>query len=218
MDDEEARRARIEKYDRGAETYSSGFVDPASTARRQVGLLTTWGAPLSRGARVLELGCADGMITEALVVAGFDVTAMDFSAAMIEEARQRLRRSGLDADFRVADVNDLEPGEHYDAVLGLMRTFFSYVSDPAAVLRGLAARTRTKVLVDFNPRTHPLRQARLAVQAAGFRAVDWRPFFVPAHRPVGRLGMAGLRAAEQVPGVRGLILTRKFNAVLKGEC
>jgi SAM-dependent methyltransferase len=216
-DDEAARKARIEKYDRGAGSYSAGFVDPAATARRQVSMLSTWGAPLSSGARVLELGCADGMITETLVRSGFEVTAVDFSSAMIDRARERLRDAGLDADLRVADVSAFEPEETYDAVLGLMRTFFAYVEDPVRVLTTLAARTRTKLLVDVNPRTQSLSGARRAVREAGFGSVDWRPFFVPAYRRVNPVGLAALRAAERVPGVRDAILRRKFNAVVKGE-
>jgi 2-polyprenyl-3-methyl-5-hydroxy-6-metoxy-1,4-benzoquinol methylase len=217
MDDGRARRERIEKYDRGAETYSSGFVDPASIARRQVELLTRWGAAVPSGASVLELGCADGMITETLVAAGFAVTAVDFSPGMIAEARRRLERAGLEAVLRVADVNELEPTEDYDVVLGLMRTFFSYATDPADVLTRLARRARRKVLVDFNPRTHPVAEATRAMRAAGLGSVAWRPFFVPAHRRVAPPTRLALRVAEHVPPARGLILRRAFNAVVKGE-
>jgi SAM-dependent methyltransferase len=216
-DDEAARKARIEKYDRGAGSYSAGFVDPAATARRQVSMLSTWGTPMATGARVLELGCADGMITEALVRSGFEVTAVDFSPAMIDRARDRLRGAGLDADLRVADVSTFEPGATYDAVLGLMRTFFAYVEDPVRVLTTLAACTRIKLLVDVNPRNQSLPGARRAVRDAGFGFVEWRPFFVPAYRRVNPVGLAALRAAERVPGVRDAILRRKFNAVVKGE-
>jgi 2-polyprenyl-3-methyl-5-hydroxy-6-metoxy-1,4-benzoquinol methylase len=216
-DDEAARKARIEKYDRGAGSYSAGFVDPAATARRQVSMLSTWGTPLATGARVLELGCADGMITETLVRSGFEVTAVDFSPAMIDRARDRLRGAGLYADLRVAEVSTFEPDETYDAVLGLMRTFFAYVEDPVRVLTTLAACTRTKLLVDVNPRNQSLAAARRAVREAGFGSVDWRPFFVPSSRRVGRIEMTAFRAAERVPGIRDAILRRKFNAVVKGE-
>jgi magnesium-protoporphyrin O-methyltransferase len=217
MDEDRARRERIEKYDRGAGSYSSGFVDPASIARRQVELLTGWGAAVPAGASILELGCADGMITETLVAAGFSVTAVDFSPGMIGEARRRLERAGLEAAFLVADVNELDPAEDVDVVLGLMRTFFSYTTDPAEVLTRLARRVRRKLLVDFNPRTHPVSDAVGTMRAAGLGSVAWRPFFVPAHRRVARPTLAALRVAERLPPARGLILRRAFNAVVKGE-
>jgi SAM-dependent methyltransferase len=216
-DDEAARKARIEKYDRGAERYSAGFVDPGETGRRQATMLSSWGTPVSAGARVLELGCADGMITETLVRSGFEVTGVDFSSAMIDRARERLHDAGLDADLRVADVSRFTPDETYDVVLGLMRTFFAYVDEPVRVLTTLAACTRTKLLVDVNPRDQSLSGARRAVRDAGFGSVEWRPLFVPSSRRVGGVGLAALRASERVPGVRGAILRRKFNAVVKGE-
>lgn len=218
MGDDEARRARIEKYDRAAEAgYSSRYADPAVVARGQVRMLVGWGTRLPTGGRVLELGCADGLVTEVLAAEGFAVTAVDFSPRMIDQARERLRRAGLEADFRVADVSALTLDDDYDAVLGLMRTFFGYVEDPARVLSALANHTRRKLLVDVNPRTHPLSDARSAVAEAGFRTIAWRPFFVPGYHRVGRGGLTVLRSAERLPGVRGVLLRRKFNAVVKGE-
>jgi hypothetical protein len=123
----------------------------------------------------------------------------------------------LEAEFVVADVNELDPAEDVDVVLGLMRTFFSYTTDPAEVLARLARRARRKVLVDFNPRTHPVTDAMRAMRSSGLGSVAWRPFFVPAHRRVGRPTLAALRVAERVPPARALVLRRAFNAVVKGE-
>lgn len=217
-DEDVRRRALAGKYDRIAEQdYASRYADSGAIAERQVALLSSWGTPLPRGSRVLELGCADGFVTQMLVTAGFEVTAIDLSPGMIERARERLRRAGLHADLRVADLERLRLDEEYDAVLGLMWTFFAYVHDPDRVLATLGERTRTKLLVDVNPRTHRLSDARRSVEDAGFASIRWRPFFVPQTHRVGRTGLALLRAAEHVPLLRDAALRRKFVAVVKGE-
>jgi len=59
------------------------------------------GDRVSPGARLLDLGCGPGCDVETLARAGFHVTAIDWSPAMVSEARQRIASAGLD---RAADV------------------------------------------------------------------------------------------------------------------
>jgi SAM-dependent methyltransferase len=62
------------------------------------------------GERILDLGCGDGALTEALVAAGCQVVAIDPSAAQVAAARAR----GLDA--RVAHAEALPFTGEFDAV------------------------------------------------------------------------------------------------------
>ena len=204
------------KYDKAAETYSSRYADSDAIARRQRDLMASWGSRVLPGASVLELGCADGFATEVLVRAGYRVTAVDLSRRMIEVARARLAQRHLEAEFIVADVNEFLPSREYDAVLGLMWTFFAYARDPEDVLRGLAERT-SKILVDLNPRLLPSDRAVGALHAGGFPRVASRPFFIPQRYRPSPIARMGLRAAERTPGVRAMILKRKFVVILKGE-
>jgi ubiquinone/menaquinone biosynthesis C-methylase UbiE len=56
-----------------------------------------------RGLRVLDVGCGTGRHAIRLAQAGADVTAIDFSAAMLEQAR---RKPGAErVDFRVHDLS-----------------------------------------------------------------------------------------------------------------
>lgn len=48
----------------------------------------SWLAP-QRGEAILDLGCGDGVLTQKLVDTGAQVLGMDFSAAMLEKARER---------------------------------------------------------------------------------------------------------------------------------
>jgi 2-polyprenyl-3-methyl-5-hydroxy-6-metoxy-1,4-benzoquinol methylase len=66
--------------------------------------------------RCLVVGCGLGDDAEALASAGFEVTAIDSSPAVVEAAQQRFRRSGV--DYVVGDVLDPPDawGESFDLV------------------------------------------------------------------------------------------------------
>ncbi len=213
VSDQDARR---EKYDRAAAAYAERFADPEAIVSSYLRLLSEWGTPVRAGDAVLELGCADGFVTVALARAGYRVTAVDLSPQMIDVARHRLDAAGLHAEFVVADIQDLPSVAPGSAVIGLMRSFFSYVDDPSSILRVLA-RSARKVLVDADPRRVNVRDAASLVRAAGFERVSHRAMFVPTRYSVPPPLRAMLRMAEVTPGVRDLILRRKFLVAIKGE-
>src|SRR5690349_9172523 len=97
-----------DKWDAIAPTYTDRYVDVATMVSRQVDLVCDWGVPMPAGSRVLEVGCADGCLTEALARRGFAVTGIDVSAGMVEQAQLRFREAGLEATFAVADLNEYE--------------------------------------------------------------------------------------------------------------
>lgn len=212
----ESKDELIAKYNRVASRYSMRYADPASVARRQIDLVR-WGAPVPAGSSVLELGCGDGFVTSELVRAGFRVTAVDMAPAMIEATSRRLAAAGQEARLTVANVEEFEPDGDFDVVLGMMREFFVYVKNPRAVIDRLASRTRTKLIVDLNPRRNKLGSALDDVRAAGFQSVTWRGFFVPTRYRTWAWSKPALERAEATPGLRRLILNWKFSAVVKGE-
>ena len=70
-----------------------------------------------RGCDVLDLGCGTGRHTAWLAESGARVTAVDFSAKMLESARRKVR--GTDVRFVVHDLHDPLPLEDasFDAVV-----------------------------------------------------------------------------------------------------
>ena len=65
-----------------------------SAMRRQVlGVVTRYVAP---GSHILDLGCGPGCDAESLARRGFRVTAIDWSKAMVDEARDRISSSTLE--------------------------------------------------------------------------------------------------------------------------
>lgn len=90
------------------------------------------------GARVLDVGCGAGLLSEAMALAGAEVTAIDLAADLIRVARLHARESGADIDYRVQSAEALaeaEPGT-FDAVTCM--EMLEHVPDPGAILAACA--------------------------------------------------------------------------------
>ena len=124
---------RIAFFDRHAPTWDTTGPDPAATLRRLRELEGKLG--LRPGQDLLEVGCGTGQITGWLLetVKPGRVVAVDFSPAMLDQARQR----GLAAEFRCLDICREQPmAERFDVVLCFHS--FPHFRDPAAALRQMA--------------------------------------------------------------------------------
>lgn len=103
------------------EAQFSGAADQATALRARIGL--------ERGA-VLDLGCGPGRHALPLAGAGLDVTAVDTSAALIAELRERAGAQGLAVDAVVDDMRTFSRPGAFDAVVS-MWTSFGYFEDEA---------------------------------------------------------------------------------------
>jgi len=75
-------------------------------------------AGLGPGAAVLEVAPGPGQLALELARLGFRVTGVDISRTMVELARERAAKAGLDIDFRLGDVSQLElPSGCFDLVV-----------------------------------------------------------------------------------------------------
>jgi len=70
-----------------------------------------------KGRRALDLCAAPGGQTLQLASAGWEVTALDFSAKRLERLRENLARTGLRANVVVADALEWQADRPFDAVL-----------------------------------------------------------------------------------------------------
>jgi SAM-dependent methyltransferase len=197
------------------------YSDPAAFMRRRAALVQNWGTPLRPGDRLLELGCGDGALSCLLARRGFEVTGVDISRGMIEEAKRRADREGAAARFEVADTDHFEVAEPYDGVVSFMSAFFTYVEDPARFVEMVQPLVRKKVILDWNFRgPYTFVEAAQLMRRAGLNQIEWRPWFVP-HTTTAAAPAARLRGwVEGRPNLSLLLLSLKrwhYMVYLKGE-
>ncbi len=100
--------------------------------------------------KLLEIGAATGGYTVGLAQQGYSVTAVDISAALLENCRQRLAEAGLEQQVRLvlADARDLSSvaERDFDAAL-LMGPLYHLVleADRMMALREVYARLKAGV-------------------------------------------------------------------------
>jgi 2-polyprenyl-6-hydroxyphenyl methylase/3-demethylubiquinone-9 3-methyltransferase len=95
-----------------------------------------------KGARVLDVGCGGGLLSEALAAAGAQVTGIDLAPRVLDVARLHLHESNLQVDYREVSVEALAeelPGA-FDAITCM--EMLEHVPDPGSVIAACAALLR----------------------------------------------------------------------------
>jgi trans-aconitate methyltransferase len=88
------------------------------------------------GEKILDIGCGTGQLTARITAAGAEVTGIDSSTEMLEEARVNYPA----IDFQHADARSFSLGERYDAVFS--NAALHWVPDAEDVIRSVAAALR----------------------------------------------------------------------------
>src|SRR3546814_1592734 len=91
-----------------------------------------------RGAKVLDVGCGGGLLSEALAREGADVTAIDLADDLVKVERLHGPVFGVKVDYRLQPVAALageQPGA-FDAVTCM--EMLEHVPDPGAILSACA--------------------------------------------------------------------------------
>ena len=98
------------------------------------------------GARVLDVGCGGGILTEAMARRGAKVTGIDLSEKALRVAQLHLLESKLDIRYEACSVDDVD-GE-FDLVTCM--ELLEHVPDPAAMVAACARRVRPGGQVFFS--------------------------------------------------------------------
>ena len=91
-----------------------------------------------RGARVLDVGCGAGLLSEALAREGAQVTAIDLAPDLIKIAKLHRLESGVEVEYRLAPVETLaeEMPASFDAIVCM--EMLEHVPDPGAIIAACA--------------------------------------------------------------------------------
>jgi ubiquinone/menaquinone biosynthesis C-methylase UbiE len=137
------------------DTQAATFDDEADHGLRDLAVRSAWASLLSpvlpaAPASVIDVGCGTGSIAVLLAEAGHDVHGLDASPRMLDVARKKASRHGVEVSLVLGDAScpPLKPGS-FDVVLA--RHVLWALPDPALVLARWIALLRqqgTLVLIE----------------------------------------------------------------------
>ena len=102
-------------YTVGDLIYDAKIYDGLNTNLADLPFYTRW-LPKNKDARILELCCGTGRLTLPIAKDGYDITGVDFTASMLEQAQAKAAEAGLDIAFIEADMRTLDLPDTYDLI------------------------------------------------------------------------------------------------------
>jgi 2-polyprenyl-6-hydroxyphenyl methylase/3-demethylubiquinone-9 3-methyltransferase len=167
------------------------------------------------GARVLDVGCGGGLLCEALVHAGAQVTGIDLAEGMIEVAKLHAAEQSLSIDYRLADAETIVATEAgaFDVVTCM--EMLEHVPSPHATVATLARLVRPGGPVFISTINRNLKSFLLAIVGAEYvmqmlprGTHEYERFIRPAELADMARG-AGL-TLEEIAGIEYHPLTQVF--------
>lgn len=135
---DENAAANYERWEQSA----TGSFALGQEKRLLLSLVSGW---TRRNNRLLEIGCGTGFFLEVLWQAGFNVTGLDASAAMLKRARTRM---GNKADLHLGKAEHLPFDDHeFDFVVLL--TVLEFCDSPQDILREANRVCRKGLLIGY---------------------------------------------------------------------
>ena len=120
------------------------------------------------GAKILDVGCGGGILTEGLARSGASVTGIDLGGELLSVARDHASDSGLEIHYRQISVEALAeeaPGS-FDHVTCM--EMLEHVPDPASVVRACATLVKPGGRVFFSTLNRKLKAYLLAIVSAEY--------------------------------------------------
>lgn len=102
-------------YKVGDLIYDANIYDGMNTDLADLQFYKRW-LPKNKDARILELCCGTGRLTLPIAKDGHDISGVDYTASMLEQAKVKAAEGGLEIEFIEADIRTLDLPEKYDLI------------------------------------------------------------------------------------------------------
>jgi SAM-dependent methyltransferase len=102
-------------YKVGNLIYDANIYDGLNTFLDDLQFYNKW-LPRIKDEKVLELGCGTGRLTIPLAKNGYNITGVDFTSSMLQKAKAKTTRAGLNIEFIEADMRTLSLSEKFDLI------------------------------------------------------------------------------------------------------
>lgn len=95
--------------------YDANIYDGMNTSLADLQFYKRW-LPKSKNARILELCCGTGRLTIPIAQDGYDISGVDYTSSMLDQAKIKASEAGLEISFIEADIRTLNLQEKYDLI------------------------------------------------------------------------------------------------------
>ena len=102
-------------YKVGDLIYDANIYDGMNTDLSDLQFYKRW-LPQNKGARILELCCGTGRLTLPIAKDGYNISGVDYTSSMLDQAKIKASEAGLEIRFIEADIRTLNLQDKYDLV------------------------------------------------------------------------------------------------------
>lgn len=109
---------KVEKngdYKVGDLIYDAEIYDGLNTHLDDLLFYKRW-LPKNRDARILELCCGTGRLTIPIAKDGYDISGVDYTPSMLDQAKVKASEAGLEIEFIEADIRTMDLQRKYDLI------------------------------------------------------------------------------------------------------
>ncbi|WP_179336536.1 class I SAM-dependent methyltransferase [Winogradskyella ludwigii] len=103
------------EYKVGDLIYDANVYDGMNTDLTDLEFYQNW-LPKQKNARILELCCGTGRLTIPIAKDGYNISGVDITSSMLEQAKLKASEAGLEIDFIQADIRTLNLRQKYDLI------------------------------------------------------------------------------------------------------
>jgi ubiquinone/menaquinone biosynthesis C-methylase UbiE len=102
-------------YKVGDLIYDANIYDGMNTNLADLQFYKRW-LPKNKDARILELCCGTGRLTLPIAKDGYNISGVDYTSSMLEQAKVKASEGGLEVEFIEADIRTLDLPKKYNLI------------------------------------------------------------------------------------------------------